>query len=115
MSIKPLLADPAAKWEQPAILTYLKNNHAICTDEWRYIRYADGTEELYNEKADPNEWSNQADKPELANVKVELATFLPKVNAEPVAHRAGSDGEGPIPKRKKKALRNSAAEKRTAQ
>ena len=115
VSIKPLLADPAAKWEQPAILTYLKNNHAICTDEWRYIRYADGTEELYNEKADPNEWSNQADKPGLANVKVELATFLPKVNAEPVAHRAGSDGEGPIPKRKKKALRNSAAEKRTAQ
>ena len=84
-SIKSLLADPATKWNQPAISTFLKNNHAVCTDEWRYIRYADGSEELYNEKSDPFEWDNQASKPELKKIKDDLAKFLPTVNAPPVA------------------------------
>ena len=88
ISIKPLLANASAEWKQPAISTYLQNNHAICTDEWRYIRYADGSEELYNEKADPNEWKNEATKPELAAVKKELSNFIPAVNAAPVPHQA---------------------------
>lgn len=87
ISIKPLLANPKTKWKQPAITTYLKNNHAITTEDWRYIRYADGSEELYNEKRDPNEWTNLAGKPEFAKVKADLARFLPKVNAEPVPER----------------------------
>lgn len=87
ISIKPLLANPKAEWKQPAITTHLRNNHAITTEDWRYIRYADGSEELYNQKTDPNEWTNEAGKPEFAKVKKELAKFLPAVNAEPVPHR----------------------------
>ncbi|RPI94967.1 MAG: hypothetical protein EHM39_12000, partial [Chloroflexi bacterium] len=30
ISIKPLLAHPEAKWEQPAVVTHLPGNHAIC-------------------------------------------------------------------------------------
>jgi arylsulfatase A-like enzyme len=108
ISIKPLLAKPGAKWEQPAISTFLKNNHAIITDEWRYIRYADGTEELYNEKTDPQEWTNVVSKTEFADVKNGLAKFLPTVNAEPVAHQAGSDDEGHR-KLGKKARRKATA------
>jgi arylsulfatase A-like enzyme len=100
ISIKPLLANPAAEWKQPAITTHLRGNHAITTDEWRYIRYADGSEELYNDKTDPNEWTNLADKPEHAKVKQELAKFLPAANAEPVEHK-----ENAAPKGKKKAKR----------
>lgn len=106
-SLKPLLANPTAKWKQPAISTFLRNNHAISTDEWRYIRYADGTEELYNEKSDPNEWRNLANKPEFAKVKNGLAKFLPKINAEPVPRRANSDGERER-KPGKRARRNAA-------
>ena len=87
ISIKPLLADPKAEWKQPAITTYMQNNHAITTEDWRYIRYNDGKEELYNQKTDPNEWTNVASKPENSSVKKDLAKFLPKVNAEPVAHK----------------------------
>ena len=43
----------------------LKNNHTLVTSEWRYIRYEDGSEELYKIKSDPNEWTNVAAKPEL--------------------------------------------------
>ena len=32
-SIKPLLADPSAKWDRPALTTYLFNNHAVRTDK----------------------------------------------------------------------------------
>ena len=93
VSIKPLLAKPSAKWDRPAIVTHLKGNHAICTEEWRYIRYADGSEELYNEKRDPNEWVNEASNPKQAKVKAELAKFIPKNNAEPVAHEAEKTGK----------------------
>lgn len=99
ISIKPLLANPTKEWKQPAICTYLQGNHAICTDEWRYIRYTDGSEELYNEKTDPNEWTNQASKPELAKTKNQLAKYLPSVNATPVPHQA----EPPKGKKRKRA------------
>jgi arylsulfatase A-like enzyme len=100
ISIRPLLKNPSGKWTQPAISTFLQNNHAICTEEWRYIRYADGSEELYNQKADPNEWTNQAAKPELAKIKMELAKSIPSVNAQPVPEKPDA---GPKGKKGKKA------------
>ncbi|MEO5803028.1 MAG: sulfatase-like hydrolase/transferase, partial [Verrucomicrobiota bacterium] len=110
ISIKRLLANPKAEWKQPAITTYLRNNHAITTEEWRYIHYTDGSEELYNQKTDPEEWTNVASKPENASVKKNLAKFLPKVNAEPVAHKGDSDGEGLGPKAKRKAQRKAVSQ-----
>ena len=63
--------------------TFRKGNHGVRSERWRYIRYHDGTEELYDHNVDPMEWTNLASKPELAAVKKELAKWLPKVNAEP--------------------------------
>ena len=79
-SLKPLLADPKAKWDHPAITTYHRNNHAVRTDRWRYIRYADGGEELYDHDADPYEWTNVANDPKFADAKKQLAKLLPAVN-----------------------------------
>lgn len=59
-SALPLLKNPKAKWDHPAISTYGRNNHTLRTERWRYIRYADGTEELYDHQNDPNEWTNLA-------------------------------------------------------
>ena len=80
-SLRPLLENPKAAWDRPALTTYGFKNHALRTEKWRYIRYFDGTEELYDETKDPNEWSNLASKPELAAVKAELAALLPKSDA----------------------------------
>lgn len=101
-SITALLKKPTANWDKPAIATYLQNNHGIITDTWRYIRYADGSEELYNEKADGREWTNQASDPKLAKVKADLAKYLPKVNATPVPERPG-DAKGKGKKRKRRS------------
>jgi arylsulfatase A-like enzyme len=79
-SLVPLLANPKTKWDRPALTTYGRNNHALRTPRWRYIRYADGSEELYDHAADPNEWTNVAAKPEHAALKRELAKAFPKKN-----------------------------------
>ena len=79
-SIRPLLADPKATWDRPALTTYRFNNHALRSEQWRYIRYANGEEELYDHTKDPNEWTNQATTPESANIKAQFSKHLPKEN-----------------------------------
>lgn len=76
-SIVPLLRNSAAAWDRPAISTHGFRNHTVRTEQWRYIRYADGGEELYDEHADPYEWTNLAKKPEYASTKADLARWLP--------------------------------------
>lgn len=78
-SLKPLLSDPSAPWLTPAVSTYLQHNHAVRSERWRYIRYANGDEELYDHDADPNEWDNLAGEPEHEPVKKALAAFMPNV------------------------------------
>ncbi len=60
LSLVPLLRDPDAPRDRPALMTEMPGNHAIRTDRWRYIHYADGTEELYDHQNDPHEWTNLA-------------------------------------------------------
>jgi arylsulfatase A-like enzyme len=77
-SLMPQLKDAQAKRQWPAITTHNPGNFSVVTDEWRYIRYADGSEELYNELKDPNEWTNQASNPEFREVVRELGGLLPE-------------------------------------
>jgi hypothetical protein len=66
----------------------------------RYIRYADGSEELYDELADPLEYTNLAGKPEHAARKAELAKWLPKTDAPDLPRGGGAEGEEPRKTRK---------------
>ncbi len=59
-SLKPILKNISDKKESPAICSHGPGNHAVITELWRYIRYADGSTELYNIIDDPNEWENLA-------------------------------------------------------
>jgi arylsulfatase A-like enzyme len=105
VSIVPLLKNPEAAWSTPALTTHGFQNHGVRSEQWRYIRYADGSEELYDEKADPMEWTNLAGKPEHAAVKAELAKWLPKVNVP-----EGASTENAAPRKAKKATKKAATE-----
>ena len=77
-SLTPLLKDPATKtWDGPdAALTALykwanyydpaQQSYSLRYEEWRYIRYENGHEELYHTADDPHEWTNLSPNPEYA-------------------------------------------------
>ena len=76
-SLTPLLERPSKVWNHPSLTTLFRYNHSVTTEQYRYIRYEDGSEELYNRQADPNEWTNLAGKKSLKGVKQRLAKHLP--------------------------------------
>ncbi len=82
LDITPLLKNPTADWQAPALTTFHKDNHSFRDLTWRYIRYADGGEELYNHDTDPNEWTNLASDTKYDEVKSRFKKFFPAVNAE---------------------------------
>jgi arylsulfatase A-like enzyme len=82
-SLLPQLRDASAPRLWPALTTHNPGNHSVRTEQWRYIRYADGSEELYDEAQDPNEWTNLANDPKTLAVRQELARWLPKRDQPP--------------------------------
>ncbi|MFM7182028.1 MAG: sulfatase [Verrucomicrobiales bacterium] len=89
LSLVPQLRDAASKRVRPAITSHNQGNHGIRSERWRYIRYADGSEELYDMIVDPNEWNNLAAKPEHAPIVAEHKAWLPKVD-RPLAPKSAS-------------------------
>ncbi len=105
VSVAPLLKDPQAPWDRPALTTHGKENHAVRSEKWRYIRYANGDEELYDEVNDPMEWKNLAADKQYASVIAEHRQWLPKTNAEPAGTRGGDKKADTPKKAKRKAKR----------
>ena len=79
-SLLPLLEDPGTERDRPTLTTYGRNNHSVRSERWRYIRYADGTEELYDHEKDALEWHNLAGDKRSAGTMEDLAKWLPEVN-----------------------------------
>ncbi len=90
VSLGPQLRAPAAK-PRPAVTTYLPDNHAVVTEKWRYIRYRDGSEELYDRVNDPNEWTNLAGVQEHESLKRQLAYWMPESSAPQAPGRDAYD------------------------
>jgi len=63
-SLVPLLEKPDADWPRQAAYTVTGNRQAVHasarTDDFRYSRYANGEEELYDHRHDPDEHHNLA-------------------------------------------------------
>jgi choline-sulfatase len=82
-TLVPQLRDASAPRERPAITTHNPGNHTVRSERWRYIRYADGSEELYDLQADPNEWRNLATDGAHAAVVEAHRRWLPPTSAAP--------------------------------
>ena len=81
ISLRPQLNEASTKRDRPAITSHNPGNHGIRSERWRYIRYADDSEELYDMQHDPHEWDNLAAKPEYATVIAEHRKWLPTNDA----------------------------------
>ena len=93
-SLVPLLEDPAGPRGAPALTTLQGRHHSVRTDRWRYIRYSDGTEELYDHLADSMEWVNLAGSAEHQEQLSHLSASLDRMLG--AAGRIDSDsGERP--------------------
>ena len=83
-SLLPQLKDASSPRAWPAISTQNKDSHTVRTERWRYIHYADGSQELYDESADPGERNNLAADPASTATIAELSKWLPKLNVPAV-------------------------------
>lgn len=78
VNLAPLLRGESETAGEFALTTYGWGNHGIRMENYRYIRYQDGSEELYDHRTDPNEWHNLVQKSNMANEIETLKTFLPE-------------------------------------
>lgn len=80
-SLVPWMEDPAREREEPALTSVGQGSHTVRSRDWRYVRWADGSEELYDHRVDPHEWTNLAGRAEHAAVQRELAGWIPAKSA----------------------------------
>ncbi len=88
LSLVPQLRDATTLRERPATTSHNQGNHGIRSHRWRYIHYADESEELYDLLHDPQEWTNVASRPEHGAVMEEHRRWLPKIDRPPAAGSA---------------------------
>ena len=76
-SMVPILKDPKAKWERNGYTVYGAGFSGVRNERYRYIRYPDGSEELYDHEKDPYEHDNIANQKGMEEVKKKLAVSIP--------------------------------------
>jgi arylsulfatase A-like enzyme len=75
-SLVPLLSEPSRATGRSVITTFDPGNTSLRTRHWRHLRYADGSEELYDHRKDPHEWDNLANSTDHAETKKRLTDKL---------------------------------------
>jgi arylsulfatase A-like enzyme len=82
-SLVPLLKNPGKKWPYPSLTTIGLGSFTVNDEKWRYISYIDGTEEVYDLKHDPMEWTNlnNSGKKNVQKAKNRLSAWIPKTYA----------------------------------
>ncbi|MCU0376780.1 MAG: sulfatase [Bacteroidales bacterium] len=93
-SLVPLLKNVEKRWNYPTVTTMGQNRHAVRSDSWRYIRYQDGSEELYDHRTDTLEWTNLANDPKYDRIKRRLAKHIPQLNVDKVPGKGIGDTSG---------------------
>jgi len=80
-SLRPLLDDPAAKWDKPARTQVERGKFAgrtVRTARWRYTEWDEGRQgaELYDHENDEGEYHNLAADPKYKDVVAEMKNVV---------------------------------------
>lgn len=85
-SIASTLAKPDSAKDRNVFLPHMHpGEYAVINKNWRYIRYGEDGEELYDVQADPNEWTNLASQSRYDDIKQRLQIVAPDTFAQPAA------------------------------
>lgn len=81
-SFVPLLMDPESPWH-PTVTTRGPGSHSVISEDWHYIKYDDGVEELYNLNNDEMEWTNlvRDQSKEVSETLKSLRAYFPEGDA----------------------------------
>ncbi len=80
-SLVPILKDPEAEVKK-ASLTLDGSGRGVRAPDWAYMRYKDGTEELYDMNNDPGQFTNVVNREEVRGKKVEMSELLDKIEKQ---------------------------------
>jgi arylsulfatase A-like enzyme len=76
-TLVPWLEKPSKEKETPAIVTYPQGSYSVVWKYWNYIHYVDGSEELYNHRTDPREFTNLANREKYRELMNRLKRMIP--------------------------------------
>lgn len=84
-SLVPLLRDPKAAWDHVS-LTHLSEpgSYGLSAEDWRFVHYANGDEELYHIRDDRYEWNNLAANTEHRERRAKLRALGPSSFAKKI-------------------------------
>jgi arylsulfatase A-like enzyme len=83
-SLAQTLGKPSTATDRNVYLPYMTpGEYAIINRDWRYIRYGEDGEELYDLKQDPNEWNNVASDERYVDIMAKMRTSAPDTFAAP--------------------------------
>ena len=68
LSLVKQIQQPAAKTDRVVRTLFDEGNFTLVNSKWRYIRYKEGDEELYDRVQDPHEFNNLAGKEEYKEI-----------------------------------------------
>jgi hypothetical protein len=80
-SLAAELKDPSSAKDRNVFTIWKDSQYSVMNQAWRYIHYADETEEFYNRKNDSNEWTNLASNPEYKGIMEQMRGTAPKTFA----------------------------------
>ena len=96
-SLVRLLEAPNQKTNRTVVTSFDRGNASARDSRWRYVRYSDGSEELYDHQADKHEWHNLASSSKHAEVKRKLSAvvnnYFAKGSSGHIATVAGAGGK----------------------
>ncbi len=87
LSFSSLLSDATIQWQRPSFTSYGINYSSVRSEDYRYIQYPDGTEELYRYPQDPHDTHNLANDPLYQSIKDALKIHIPENWADSLGGR----------------------------
>lgn len=104
--LAPIMWNTKSIETPPTLISWKYGNFAVRSNDWRYIQYRDGSQELYDHRTDPLEFTNLASDPAYASIIEEHRAYIPENPALPAGRTEfkGDAYEARISKWKKEGI-----------